>query len=152
MNLTYKIVNNKDVDFIVELNKLMRKEEPEFYGDFDEEEFRMNWSKYPIDSNFNSDVILCLDGNKVVGRVDLMYEQSYMDFTKVGYIDWIYTRVKYRGKGIGKQLLIEAEKLFKEKGCKKYYLFIADNDQAIKFYDSTDLKISTKKTGVKDIK
>lgn len=152
MELNYRIVHVEDLELIVSLDKMMRIEEPSFYNDYNEEEFSRKWYRNPIDSNSNGDVILCLDGDEVVGRVDLMYEQSYMDFSIVGYIDWIFIRVKYRGKGIGKQLLFEAEKLLKEKGCKKYYLFIADNEQAIKFYHSTDLEIGTKKTGVKVIK
>lgn len=152
MEVTYKLVKNDDIDYIVALDKLMRIEEPEFYNTFNEEEYRKNWNKYPIQENTTGDIILCLNGDDVVGRVDLMYERSYMDFSIVGYIDWIYIRLMYRGKGYGKQLLLKAQEQFKEKNCEKYYLFIAENDQAIKFYDSTDLDITTINTGVKNLK
>lgn len=152
MSYIYKLVTNSDVEYIVSLDKFMRKEEPGIFNEYNEQSYRDNWVKHPIESNDTSDVLICLDGDEIVGRVDLMYEKSYMDFSTVGYVDWIYTRPSYRGRGIGKKLLEEAEKVFKEKGCSKYYLFIADNEQAIKFYDSTDLRISTMKTGEKKFK
>ena len=152
MSYIYKLVTNNDLEDIVSLDKLMRQEEPGIFNEYNEQSYRDNWEKHLIESNPTSDVLICLNNNDIVGRVDLMYEKSYMDFSTVGYIDWIYTRPSYRGRGIGKQLLKEAEKVFKEKGCSKYYLFIADNEQTVSFYDSTDLHISTMKTGEKKFK
>lgn len=151
MNINFKLVKNNDIEYMVALDKQMRVDEPDAYHEYNEKLYRINWEKYPIEDNTRGDVILCLNGEEVVGRVDLMYEQSYMDFSVVGYVDWIYVGPKYRGKGIGKQLLKEAEKQFSNMNCVKYYLFIADNEQAIKFYSSTDFDIGIKKTGSKKL-
>lgn len=146
----FKLVKSEDLEMIISLEKTMRIDEEDTYSSFDENAYKENWQKYPIELNLSSDVIACIKDNEIIGRIDLMYERSYMDFSVVGYVDWIYIKPKYRGKGYGKSLLLEAEKQFKDKGCCKFYLFIAKNEQAIKFYDSTDLEITTMKTGVKN--
>ena len=151
MNVTYRLVGNSDVEYIVTLDKLMRSEEPEVHEEYHEERYRTQWEKYPIDSNHNGDIIVCFDNDEIIGRVDVIYEQSYLDFSIVGYVDWIYVRPSYRKKGIGKALLQEAEKLFVKKGCFKYYLFVAENKQAIAFYEKTDLDITVMRTAVKKL-
>jgi len=151
MSYTYRLADNNDLELFINLDKLMRLEDPNMCSEYDENLYRENWFRYPIDSYDFGDIILCLNENQIIGRVDLMYERSYMNFSLVGYVDWIYVLPAYRGKGVGKRLLAEAEKHFKHKGCFKYYLFVAENEQAKKFYDKTDLVIEVIKTAQKKI-
>lgn len=152
MEFKFRFANNKDLEHFVYLDKQMRIEEPDTYFEYNEENYRRNWQKYSSGKNDLGDVILCFLEDKIIARIDLNYIRSYMDFSLVGYVDWIYVRPYYRGRGIGKQLLAEAEKQFRYKGCFKFYLFVAENTQALKFYETTDLTIQIVKKGKKKLR
>lgn len=149
MELEYRMATNDDVEAIIQLQREIKKEEPDILEEFSEETFRSNWNSYPIESNPYCDVILCLHEGNVIGRIDVMYERSYLDFSVVGYIDWIYVSSSYRGKGIGKTLLSKAEEQCRKHDCFKYYLFVANNERAATFYQTTDLEIKTINTAQK---
>ena len=89
----------------------------------------------------SNDVILYLENDKIIGRIDLISEHGFMDFVSIGYIDWVYVLKPYRGRGISKSLFKEAENLFKQKNVNEYYLFVASNDEAQKFYKSLNINI-----------
>jgi GNAT superfamily N-acetyltransferase len=130
MEFKFRFANNKDLEHFVYLDKKMRIEEPDIYFEYREENYRQDWQKYSIGLNNLGDVILCFLEDEIIARIDLNYIRSYMDFSLVGYVDWIYVRPHYRGRGIGKQLLAEAEK---------------------QFYESTDLTIKIVKKGQKKL-
>lgn len=141
MKYIFRKMTSNDLELMVAHEKRSRELEPDVFPDFNEEKYRENFNKIKIeDSNFN-DVILCIENNKVIGRVDLMCEYSYMDFYSVGYVDWVYVLKSYRRSGIARMLFSEAEKVFKEKNVGEYYLFVATNEEAQGFYESMDLKI-----------
>jgi ribosomal protein S18 acetylase RimI-like enzyme len=145
-------MENKDIKHLIQLDRYINIEEPKAVETIDENKYKDLFHTLPIDNNSNNDIILCFEGDDIIGRIDLMYETSYIDFSKVGYIDWIYVRKAYRNQGVGKRLLLEAEKLFYKAGCFKYYLFIADNKQAQAFYKTSGLEIKTMKTAQKIFK
>jgi ribosomal protein S18 acetylase RimI-like enzyme len=147
--VTFRVMEDNDVDQLIKLDRYIGKEDPDVVEIIDSDEYKHTFQSHPITSNQNNDIILCFDNNDIIGRIDMMYETSYIDFSNVGYIDWIYVRKLYRNQGIGKKLLLEAEKLFKEAGCFKYYLFVADNEQAQAFYKTSGLDIKTMKTAQK---
>lgn len=147
----FRKMTSKDLELMVTFEKKSRNLEPGVFPDFDEEKYRENFNRIKIeDASFN-DVILCIQNNEVIGRVDLMSEYSYMDFYSVGYVDWVYVLKPYRRRGIAKSLFNEAEKVFKEKNIEEYYLFVASNEEAQKFYKSIDFKIESVEKASKNL-
>lgn len=88
----------------------------------------------------------------MVGRCDVVIIQSLFDFTKTGYIDWIYTLSSHRGHGIGKKMLLGAEEYLRLQGVTSYYLFTAANEQATEFYHrQSSLKFSQREVAERDL-
>ncbi|XMB86363.1 GNAT family N-acetyltransferase [Mycoplasmatota bacterium WC44] len=141
MKHEYRKMTNEDLELIVEFELKSREFEPDVFPDFDEEKYRIKYNSLRIDDLPCNDVILCLEGDKLIGRIDLISEYSFMDFISIGYIDWVYVLKPYRGRGIAKSLFKEAEKLFKQKNINEYYLFVASNDEAQNFYKSLNINI-----------
>lgn len=141
MTYNFRKMTSKDLDLMVTFEKKSRELEPNVFPDFNEEKYKSNFKRIKIeDTNFN-DVILCIENSEVIGRIDLISEYSYMDFYSVGYVDWVYVLKSHRGRGIAKKLFLKAEKVFKEHKIEEYYLFVASNEEAQKFYKSIDIKI-----------
>ncbi len=81
--------------------------------------------------------------NKIVGFA--LYFYAY--YTWVGkslYLDDIYIKPEYRGKGIGKILLEKVILTAKENNCKRVRWQVLDwNENAIKFYKKNGSEISS---------
>ncbi len=145
-------MNSDDLEIIIELEKRARQEEPNVFPKFKEDAFRVGFKKESIEDVENNEVILCIDNEKVIGRIDVIIERSFFDFERVGYIDWVYVLKSYRKQGIAKRLFSEAEKLFLEKEVSQFYLFVAKNEEAQAFYKRTDIEVMTIERGMKRLK
>ncbi|MGO1712211.1 MAG: GNAT family N-acetyltransferase, partial [Senegalia sp. (in: firmicutes)] len=147
-------VNSNDIDKLSNFEKEARITEPEIWvNEFNEDEYKDNLNKIDIDNLENSKVIVAIQNGIIIGRSDISISLSLVDFEKTGYIDWIYVLKNKRGLGIGKKLFAGAEKYFKQKGVKEYYLFTAQNDQAQQFYHrQSELTFSKKEVAEKEIK
>jgi len=138
---TFRELKKNDLELMVEYEKSTRVTEEDVFLDFDERKYRIAFLGQNIDYQANNRVILCFFEGRIIGRVDLIIEHSFMDFHTEGYIDWIYVVKPHRGKGIAKQLISEAEKFFREEEIFNYYLFVAKNKEAMAFYKSIDVDI-----------
>ncbi len=127
-----------DIDKIISLEKQLREDEPDTYFDLNEDFLRENYKT--IDDDNQNITFILEDNDEIIGRVDLILMKSHFDFESVGYVDWIFVRKPYRGKGLAKQLLKKAQEWFIENDVSFYYLFVARNEQAKAFYDSVDMK------------
>ena len=149
--MEFRKTNSNDMELIVALERRMREEEPGVYPPFDQEKFIKNFITYKIEDYPSNEVIVCLDDTDIIGRIDLIVEQSLMDFGRVGYIDWVYVLKSKRKQGIAKKLLLEAEKIFQEQSCEFFYLFVAENEEAQAFYASVDVEIKPIKRASKKL-
>ena len=74
--------------------------------------------------------LVAVDGDRVVGSVMAGYD---------GHRGWLYylaTAASHRGRGIGRRLVAEAERLLEAMGCPKVQLMVRpDNTGARGFYD-----------------
>lgn len=147
--MEFRNMTSKDIYLIKELELEMRRQEVDVFNEFNGETFKENFKSRKIEDLDNYETILCIDSNKVIARIDLMFEQSFMDFKKVGYVDWVYVLKPHRNKGIAKKLFEEAITYFKNRDCVLYYLFVAENEEAIAFYNSIDIDIKTIKRASK---
>ncbi|MCH4886298.1 GNAT family N-acetyltransferase [Acidaminobacter sp. JC074] len=136
--MAYKIacITNENKDSLIDFEQTIRKTEPEIWpSEFSEREYRRKLSERDFD-NKNNLVLCAILDDKIIGRCDLIIQESFMDFTKTGYIDWIYVEKAYRGKGVGKLLIEKTVEKVKMLGAEYCYLFTAANEEAQAFYKS----------------
>ena len=145
-------MRSSDLEMMRQLEVKMRVLEPNVFGELDEDAYIENFKKNRIEDFKLNEVILCIEEGSIIGRIDVIVEHSFMDFKKIGYIDWVYVLKSHRNKGIAKLLFKEAEKHFNKLDCTMYYLFVANNEEARGFYDSIDIEIKTIDRGSKKLK
>ncbi len=91
------------------------------------------------------DVFLVAEENGVVVGFVIIRRGKYSKNRHVGYLG-IGVRKDYRGKGIGKSLMREAERIARQRGFEKICLEVfSSNRRAIKFYKKLGYKIEGKR-------
>lgn len=80
-----------------------------------------------VEKNF---IYKATDNGKIVGTIRLKYE------TGVVYIETIIVAAEKRGQGIGKLLIVKAEKFAKKEKAHKLFLTTGKDWEARKFYES----------------
>ena len=88
-----------------------------------------------------AEVILGFEADLPVGFA--LFFHNYSTFTgKPGlYLEDLFVRPEFRGKGYGKQLLLKLIELAKERGCGRMEWAVLDwNEPAIEFYKSIGAK------------
>ena len=130
-----KLCLEKLQDFVVELDPLKRLRRPSTFG----KKYTQNLVKKI--SKQNGEIILAKDKKKIVGFVvGVIEKQPKSDLlecipTKSGRVSELFVSDKYRGCGIGKQLMQRMEKYFKSKKCDVIRIEVfAPNIDAHKFY------------------
>ena len=117
MGITYQTEQIKD--FILEFDKLLKPHMAEINVTqrlgF---EFKTDYDKYVRMQDAGAlTVVTCRDNEKLIGYcvMSVMQHIRYMS-CKLAKEDLYYIVPEYRGKGLGKQLFIETEKVLKEQG------------------------------------
>ena len=92
--------------------------------------------------NSKSKILLCAeDDGKIIGVSDTKFCTSGMTDIKMAFMDALYVEDDFRGKGIGKKLFYETEKIAKENGAKRLDLTVWEfNKDAINFYKSLGMQ------------
>jgi ribosomal protein S18 acetylase RimI-like enzyme len=75
-------------------------------------------------------LLVACEGDKVIG-----FSGSHED-----YLGWLYLDPEYRGRGIARQLLQES---LKYTGPHTWTVTLAENKNALKFYESEGFKVTT---------
>lgn len=115
--MTYQIENLKD--FILEFAKLLRPHMAEI--NVSERlgfQFKPDYDRYvKLQDAGVLTIVTCRDGDKLIGYCvfSIATHIRYGD-CKLAKEDLYYIVPEYRGKGFGKQLFIETEKILKEQG------------------------------------
>jgi GNAT superfamily N-acetyltransferase len=118
MVITYQEEQLKD--FILEFDALLiphmiEISMPKRYGF----ELKPNYLQYIKMQEFGTTIVLtCRSDKELVGYAvfNIFYSIRYPD-CKMAKEDLYYIKPEFRGKGLGKQLFIETEKVLKEKGA-----------------------------------
>lgn len=91
-----------------------------------------------IDSSEDAAFFLVYDNEEPVGFAQCQLRHDYVegtDSSPVGYLEGIFVKDAYRGKGYARQLLAECEKWATSKGCSE---FASDcelsNDMSLRFH------------------
>ncbi len=105
--------------------------------DFSEREWRAadiehygkpaNWRKHKF-------ILKAIDGSTTVGVIKIKTESGVAD------IESIIVAMDKQGQGIGKALMLEAEKLAKKSGCHIVELVTGADWKAVKFYEALGYK------------
>lgn len=86
----------------------------------------------------NSEILLAVDGNEVVGcgRGDTRKNEDQFQESHHGYIGFIYVKDSHRGKGVGQIILQGLMDKFKAEGLKEVRLNVyEENPRAIRAYE-----------------
>lgn len=86
-------------------------------------------------------ILLAYDKEEAIAFAQCQLRQDYVegtDSSPVGYLEGIYVKEAYRGKGLAKEMLSKCEKWAKEKGCSEFASDCEfDNVDSLKFHLGT---------------
>ena len=98
-------------------------------------------SKKRIESKVEMDkksILVATDGGKLIGSIFILDDRGWLAFVFHLAVD-----KRYRGRGVGSRLLLEAEKLLKMRGGHEVYLLIdVENMEVEDFYRKNGYKES----------
>jgi GNAT superfamily N-acetyltransferase len=99
-----------------------------------DEQYELTWKRIHSDFNING-LIAELDG-QVVGFAHYIFRPSTWAENDFCYLEDLFTDPAVRGKGVGRALIKELEKIALGRGAKRLYWTTApDNETARKLYD-----------------
>jgi GNAT superfamily N-acetyltransferase len=99
-----------------------------------DEQYELTWKRIHSDFNING-LIAELDG-QVVGFAHYIFRPSTWAENDFCYLEDLFTDPALRGKGVGRALIKELEKIALGRGSKRLYWTTApDNETARKLYD-----------------
>ncbi|OJV78650.1 MAG: hypothetical protein BGO34_07555 [Bacteroidia bacterium 44-10] len=129
--INYKIrnLNDKDLVDVAELYTLFWKDS------MDIPKMEQKFSDLSKNPNY---IFLCAEENrKVIGTIQgIICDELYGDCAPFLVMENFVIAEEYRGKGIGRQLLNELEKIGKEKKCSQIiFITEADRINTVEFYE-----------------
>jgi GNAT superfamily N-acetyltransferase len=99
-----------------------------------DEQYELTWKRIHSDFNING-LIAELDG-QVVGFAHYIFRPSTWAEKDFCYLEDLFTDPVVRGKGVGRALIKELEKIALDRGAKRLYWTTApDNETARRLYD-----------------
>jgi len=127
-----------NVDLLIEFEKKARVSEPEiFISAFDE----TNFYRRTLDALNNplyasAHCLMCVDDVLgAMGRLDyaILPSFSFGGNLRV-YVDWVYILKEHRRRGVAQFLFASMENRLKTMGIDEYFLVMAENSEAQRFY------------------
>jgi len=136
-----ELLSLKNLDKLVEFEKIARVSEPDiFLDELDSERFKNTTLAALQNPNFSSArCMLCIDeiDRNIVGRLDFSILSSFAFGGDLRvYIDWVYVLKEHRNKGIARLLFKHMEEYLISLSISEYFLIAAENQEAQKFYHS----------------
>ena len=135
-----QILTTKNIDLLIGLEQDARISEPEIFTEaFDTDKVRQTTSTALANPDFTSArCIMCInDTDRAVGRIDFAILPSFSFGGNVqAYVDWVYVLKEYRHKGIAQFLFTQMGEYLKGLGIHEYFLHMANNSDAQRFYRS----------------
>ena len=133
-------LTDSNVDMLAEMERKARVSEPDvFFGKFDEVGFASKTLSALNDPAYASAAcLMCVDDEHgAIGRLDYVLLPSYAFGGDVRvYVDWIYVLKEHRHRGIARVLFDAMEDQMRAKGIGEYFLTMAKNEEAQRFYRS----------------
>ena len=131
-----------NIDMIAAFEQEARRTEADiFLEDFDADKFRKDTESALKNPAFSSaHCMMCVDDtSRALGRIDFAITASYaFGGSLQAYVDWVYVLKEFRHRGVARFLLAQMAAFIKNMGAKEYFLVVAGNEEAERFYHSLE--------------
>lgn len=138
----FKIIpfEEKHIEMVIEYEKELRKQEPDTYYWEPDEEYKAALVNSFTDSRFNTAVsYIAVRDEKVIGRIDASLISSRSDAACCSaYLDWICVLKNERHDKVAQALLNTLRTDLKARNVAVLIAFMANNDEAQRFYKSVE--------------
>ncbi|MCI5774172.1 MAG: GNAT family N-acetyltransferase [Erysipelotrichaceae bacterium] len=125
---------------VIEFEKELRKQEPNtYFWEIDDDYIASLAKSFDSPRFINAISLLAYKEEKVIGRIDATLLCTFNDPKyETAYLDWICVLKNERHHKVAQALLHNLKLMLKEKGVNTLVALIANNDEAIRFYNSID--------------
>tara|TARA_Y100000031_G_scaffold127714_1_gene145559 strand:- start:399 stop:1382 length:984 start_codon:yes stop_codon:yes gene_type:complete len=149
-NYSISSCNDKDIDYLYEMSKKAYST-TRFHTDpkitkEQADEMQALWAKNCYHQKLADKIIIVKKGNEILGyaAIEILKGISFPDNMKIANIILIAVDKKFKGKGIGKVLILESSDWAKTNGCS----FLAAgtqiiNNSSVKFYQKNGFKLQS---------
>ena len=135
-------------DLLVQLQQYISDIDKEGYNIVGDEYKEKYFEKTMEDvKRYNGKILLYKDNEEIIGLIiGIIYNEETKNYDfkapKRGRITELVVDKEYRGRGIGKKLLLEMKKHLKSNGCEKIMIAVFGyNENAIRFYKKNGFHI-----------
>lgn len=137
MKAKLMVLENIHKNELVRFEKSIRESEPDIWTKpFEEIKYMQAIGAINLKNHDKNVIIGAFIDDVMVGRCDIVFYNSLMDFTKTAYIDWLYVDITHRQTGIAKALVSTAKEYAEKQNASSTYLFTASNEDARAFYNT----------------
>lgn len=138
MALSFKIADEMELHEIYEYAGVNRKEATNH--DSEDNQQKMI-EAYEHSAKYNAYFVCLMDGHTLIGWVQIDKAFDYLTGDEIGWINDLYVKAPYRGKGYSKLLMEEAFKEFRKNGYSDVRLNVySHNEKAMKLYEKMGFK------------
>ena len=138
MGLTFKLAESDELEEIYELAGENRREATNHVSDDNKEKMI---EAYEHSAKYQAYFVCLMDGSTLIGWIMIDKAFDFLTGDEIGWINDLYVKVSYRGKGYSKLLMEEALKEFKKNGYSDVRLNVyAHNQKAMKLYEQMGFK------------
>jgi len=139
--MTTCILTLENIELLVEFEQQARETEPDIFMEgFDAAQFHKDTEAALRNPQFSpARCLMCVDNDKIIGRLDFSIISSFSFGGNLQvYVDWVYVLKEHRHQGVAQFLFSQMEEMLTGMGIGEYFLHMAENDEAVRFYNSVD--------------
>jgi ribosomal protein S18 acetylase RimI-like enzyme len=138
MELQFKIATDKEMEEIYELAGVNRKEATNHDSEDNKEKMI---EAYEHSAKYDAYFVCLMEGDALLGWVQIDKAFDYLTGGEIGWINDLYVKTTYRGKGYSKLLMEKALEEFKAKGYSDVRLNVySHNNTAMNLYERMGFK------------
>jgi ribosomal protein S18 acetylase RimI-like enzyme len=138
MELSFKVATETEINEIYELAGENRKEAT---GHDSDDNRQKMIEVYEHSAKYNAYFVCLMNKNTLLGWVQIDKAFDFLTGDEIGWINDLYVKKSYRGKGYSKLLMEAALKEFRENGYSDIRLNVySHNEKAMKLYEKMGFK------------
>ncbi|MED1201632.1 GNAT family N-acetyltransferase [Heyndrickxia acidicola] len=138
MELQFKKATEIEIKEIYEFAGINRKEATNYYSEDNKQKMI---EAYQHSAKYNAYFICLMNGNILIGWVQIDKAIDFLSGKEIGWINDVYVKAQYRGRGYSKLLMEEALKEYRNKGYSAVRLNVySHNQKAMNLYKRMGFK------------